>query len=145
MTTSDLEKAAQKAAEERLNAAYEQLWSEEDGDVPREDSPEWDAVGPFCGCETCIVREVLDAAWPYLKQLAAVVESADTPDSNSGPEMGTGSSPVGGTLSDYEEVQRLRRAIMQHRFDYMRDMSKSEGDWRYTNIQAINRKLWNAL
>lgn len=113
MTTYDLEKAAQKAAEERLNAAYERLWSEEDGDVPHEDSPEWDEVGPFCGCETCIVREVLDAAWPYLKELAVVAEQADAPDSNSGPAMGAGSSPAGGT-SDYEEVQRLRAAIKEH-------------------------------
>ena len=79
------------------------------------------------------------------EEFAAVAEQADAPDSNSGPAMGAGSSPAGGTHSDYEEVQRLRRAIMQHRFDYVRDMQKSRGDWRYTDIQAINRKLWNAI
>lgn len=26
------------------------------------DSP---AVGPFCGCDTCSIRETLAAAWPY--------------------------------------------------------------------------------
>jgi len=34
---------------------------------------------------------------------------------------------------------------MQHRFDYMQDISKSEGDWRYADIQSVNRKLWNSL
>ncbi len=137
MTISELEQAAQRAAEARLAAATDALFDESDAFV--------DLAGPYCGCDTCVVREVIDAAWPYLKELAAVVESADTPDSNSGPEMGTGSSPVGGTHSDYEEVQRLRRAIMQHRFDYMQDISKSEGDWRYADIQSVNRKLWNSL
>lgn len=76
---------------------------------------------------------------------AAVAEQADAPDSNSGPEMGAGSSPAGGTLSDYKEVKRLQRAIMQHRVDYMQGLHKSEGDWDYHSIQEINRKLWNVL
>lgn len=141
-----LEGQAQRAAEDRLEACNDMLWAEEDGEPDWRDHPEWDAISaPYCGCDTCVVREVIDAAWPYLKQLAVVAEQADAPDSNSGPAMGAGSSPAGGTHSDYEEVQRLRRAIMQHRFDYIRDMQKSEGDWQYSNIQDINRKLWNTL
>lgn len=56
--------AAQKAAEEHLDACWEAYWMEEvDGD---EDviSP---ALAPFCGCQTCVVREVLYAAYPHLK------------------------------------------------------------------------------
>lgn len=114
MTISDLQESAQKAAEKRLADAADMMWHHEEGVGDGRDHPEWDDIaGPFCGCDTCVVREVLDAAWPYLKELAAVVESADTPDSNSGPAMGAGSSPAGGT-SDYEEVQRLRAAIKEH-------------------------------
>lgn len=28
------------------------------------------ASGPFCGCDTCIVREVLYAAWPIMRSAA---------------------------------------------------------------------------
>lgn len=47
---SELERAAQDAGE----AAYNAIEFDE-GD---------------CGCETCIVREILEAAWPHLLQLA---------------------------------------------------------------------------
>ena len=42
---------------------------------------------------------------------AAVAEQADAPDSNSGPAMGAGSSPAGGTHSDYERMRRLEGLI----------------------------------
>lgn len=44
---------AQAAAEARLETIY----SHEEEDSPVEFS--------FCGCETCLVREVLTAAWPF--------------------------------------------------------------------------------
>ena len=145
MTAYELEQAAQRAAEIRLAAASDMLFHDEEGEPDGQDHPEWDEISaPYCGCDTCIVREVIDAAWPYLKRLAAVVESADTPASKAGPEMGTGSSPVGGTHSDYEEVQRLRRAIMQHRFDYTEGIRAGWRD-KVESVQTINRKLWNAI
>lgn len=129
-TAFELEQAAQRAAEIRLAAASDMLFHDEEGEPDGLDHPEWDEVSaPYCGCDTCIVREVIDAAWPYLKQLAAVVESADTPDSNSGPAGGTGSSPVGGTYSDYEEVQRLYAAIKEH-FDNPQ-YKRMHDEWLY--------------
>lgn len=63
---------AQEAAEQQLAAAEIVLMHEEefDGseDVTKE---EYEAAaaklaGPFCGCTTCVVREVLAAAWPFM-------------------------------------------------------------------------------
>lgn len=51
---------AQQAAEAHLEAC----WAYEHGET--DEAP--DFAGPFCGCETCQVREVLHAAWPILKQ-----------------------------------------------------------------------------
>lgn len=62
----DLEKRAQQAAEERIELAYALL----DDDPELEDAAA-DLAGPFCGCITCEVREILDAAWPYLQRLAS--------------------------------------------------------------------------
>lgn len=53
---------AQQAAEQRLEACWEAL--DQEGVV---DSPE---CAPFCGCRTCEIREVLDAAWPLLMEAA---------------------------------------------------------------------------
>lgn len=50
---------AQKAAEERL-AELDQALADNDDD----------AVGLYCGCETCMIREVLEAAWPALRRAA---------------------------------------------------------------------------
>lgn len=47
---TDHEKAAQDAGE----AAYDKLLQDEGG----------------CGCDTCVVREILEAAWPHLLELA---------------------------------------------------------------------------
>ena len=96
MTTfEELEQAAQHVAEARLAAAYESLWQEEAGVY---DTPELDQLsGPFCGCDACVVCEVIDAAWPYLKKLALMAEQADAPDSNSGPARDAGSTPAEGT------------------------------------------------
>ena len=93
-----LEGQAQRAAEDRLEACNDMLWAEEDGEPDWRDHPEWDAISaPYCGCDTCVVREVIDAAWPYLKQLALVVEQADTSDSNSDAARHGGSNPSAGT------------------------------------------------
>jgi hypothetical protein len=56
---------AQRAAEAHLEACEEALHAieyESEADV---DDP---AIGPFCGCTTCVVREVLHAAWPVLQR-----------------------------------------------------------------------------
>lgn len=53
-----LERQAQQAAEDSLTALQEAAY---DGDV--------------CECNTCVVREVLEASWPHLKALAAVEEA----------------------------------------------------------------------
>jgi hypothetical protein len=53
---------AQRAAETRLALCAE--WRdhyENDGDEPTEPDP---SCAPYCGCDTCVVREILDAAWP---------------------------------------------------------------------------------
>lgn len=63
---------AQEAAEQQLACAdvvtvYE---SEYDGseEISRElyEQAAAQLSGPYCGCTTCVVREVLSAAWPFL-------------------------------------------------------------------------------
>jgi hypothetical protein len=69
----ELEVQAQRAAEFRLAAANEFLWLEEEGEfagIHDEARVAPDLAGPYCGCDTCLVREVLDAAWPVLYRLA---------------------------------------------------------------------------
>jgi hypothetical protein len=56
-----LSRNAQRSAEARLFDCMDGLYDDEVGDS---------AIGPFCGCYTCIVREVLDAAWPWLYEAA---------------------------------------------------------------------------
>ncbi len=75
--TSDLEQArelayeadlrAQQAAEKRLSICWE-VEEYADEDLPPELEAEAAAIAaPFCGCQTCEIREVLDAAYPHLK------------------------------------------------------------------------------
>lgn len=68
---------AHAAAEARLNLAYAILAAEE-GDLD-EELPEGylaiaerELAGPFCGCQTCIIREVLDAAQLTMAVLGAL-------------------------------------------------------------------------
>jgi hypothetical protein len=61
----DLFYKAQQAAEEHWAACQEAEFGEQD-DAPAE-SP---ACAPYCGCDTCVVREILHAAWPYLRRAA---------------------------------------------------------------------------
>jgi hypothetical protein len=65
--------AMQQAAERHINlvwAAFYQAEDDEDGeDIV---SP---AVGPFCGCTTCEVRETLAGAWPAIETYFAMQAS----------------------------------------------------------------------
>jgi hypothetical protein len=54
------EERVQEKAEERLAACNEALWWEQEREGEPPESP---ATAPFCGCDTCIVREVLSATW----------------------------------------------------------------------------------
>jgi len=50
------------------------MFAEEEGDLVAATSP---AVGPYCGCGDCDVREVLAVAWPILlADAAAIVDLA---------------------------------------------------------------------
>lgn len=72
MTATDalreLEQAAQRAAEARLRDVETRYYAEQEGDNDAWDDYEGDA--PYCGCDTCLVREILHAAWPHLLELA---------------------------------------------------------------------------
>lgn len=58
---------AHQAAEQHLAACLEAMYAEDESDL---DTWPEDMAGPFCGCETCVIREVLHAAWPILLQAA---------------------------------------------------------------------------
>lgn len=68
---------AQKIAEAHLQACSDWAqWYEEGGEesgYPKPDVPD-PSVGPYCGCDTCIIRETLAAAWPVIE---AAVRSGD--------------------------------------------------------------------
>jgi len=61
---------AHQAAVQRWEQLHDALYAEECGE-----EPEWpeDMTAPYDGCEDCIVREILTAAWPFLR-LAALEE-----------------------------------------------------------------------
>lgn len=61
-----LAERAQAASEARLERAYYEL--HEDPDEYEGDGS--DTFAPFCGCLTCVVREVIDAAYPYVREAA---------------------------------------------------------------------------
>ena len=62
---------AHMAAKARWEQLEDALCAEESGEV----EPEWpeDMLSHYCGCEDCVIRELLHAAWPFLK-LAALEE-----------------------------------------------------------------------
>lgn len=70
LTETQLEERAQQASERRLAYANATLYHEEGGVNPDEEFKGEELAGPFCGCDTCVVREVLAAAWPYMRELA---------------------------------------------------------------------------
>jgi hypothetical protein len=88
MTDVELEDEAQRAAEARLAYANALLFHDENPDEPLAEPLEGEEpFGPYDGCETCIVREVLHAAWPAMRELARrELDSAamtGTPEANS--------------------------------------------------------------
>ena len=61
---------AHQAADAHLTAVWNHFYGAMElemtaGGEPLGDDP---AVGPFCGCQTCEVREVLAAAWPIIQE-----------------------------------------------------------------------------
>lgn len=83
MTERDYGNEAHQAAERHLTACYDALEAEEFG---AEDVTWPDLDAPFCGCMTCVTREILSAGWPALlegarEQIAREVEKIrDEPD-----------------------------------------------------------------
>lgn len=61
---------AQQAAEKHLDLCDAHMYWEEEGEAEGEDRPEGEspAIGPYCGCQTCTVRETLYAAWPIIEE-----------------------------------------------------------------------------
>lgn len=57
---------AQRAAEEHLEA----IFAYEYGDEDDPEAPVPDFAGPYDGCTTCMVREVLHVAWPIAMRAA---------------------------------------------------------------------------
>lgn len=65
---TDHEALAQQAAMEHLAACQDALFAEEGEEL--DVAAGTPAIAPYCGCDTCIVREVLHAAWPHMLELA---------------------------------------------------------------------------
>ena len=57
---------AHDAGLRRLESANNVILNDEDEELAAKTV----LAAPYCGCETCAVREVLHAAWPYLYALA---------------------------------------------------------------------------
>jgi hypothetical protein len=68
LDSEDLAYKAQQAAEARMRDVTDRFWAEEEGDD--EAWAGFDAIAPYCGCDTCLVREVLYGAWPHLLEAA---------------------------------------------------------------------------
>lgn len=65
------------ACAEALAAQEEQELAQYEGSGEPPEPVEFPEGGEgYCGCETCVVREVLTGAWPHLR-LAARAEFAD--------------------------------------------------------------------
>jgi hypothetical protein len=99
---------AQKAAELHLDACREAMeqW-EEAGEIS--EAVESPASAPFCGCQTCEIREVLYAAWPILLQAAddryrtALEEYAS---------LGPDEIPYADTINDPPDIGRTAREAL---------------------------------
>ena len=75
--TRDFGLEAQKAAEEHLMACQAALDFEDYGDYYSGAGEEFEApefpenmAAPYCGCETCVIRETLHVSWPILLEAA---------------------------------------------------------------------------
>ena len=73
MELDDLSDGIQKKAEQHLVSCYEVLHAEEDDYLPEDEN--FSPFGPFCGCETCVVREIVTSVWD---QLVEAVNSEKT-------------------------------------------------------------------
>lgn len=63
--SDDFETRVQRKAEQHLADCNEAAWWDETGEEgPPPESP---AFGPYCGCDTCIVREVLSVCWEEMR------------------------------------------------------------------------------
>jgi hypothetical protein len=65
--------AAQDAGAQRLNDANLVLaYEDNEPEISHQEyqTAAAELAAPYCGCTTCVVREVIDAAWPYLSLLA---------------------------------------------------------------------------
>ena len=58
------------AVEQGFHSYMDRLMTEVLNGYPENGPTETLSGFPFCGCDTCVVREVIDAAWPYLYRLA---------------------------------------------------------------------------
>jgi len=80
----ELEQLAQRAAEERIEDAFTLLNNEADEVMDflspeDQDRIESSLAGPFCGCMTCEVREILHAAYPHLRDIALLEAQFELP------------------------------------------------------------------
>ena len=75
---SDFGYEAQQAAEKHLDACQDALYAEESEEGDAAELWPAELLAPFCGCTTCVVREVLVAAWPIL-ELGFRAESSGRP------------------------------------------------------------------
>lgn len=68
--TDDAGLRAQRAAEQHLMDVWEAeqvIDDAQDDGTPDHELPLSPASAPWDGCETCVVREVIHAAWPILR------------------------------------------------------------------------------
>jgi hypothetical protein len=66
--------AIHDAAAAHLEAVWAAFYAwEEDPGAVEVASP---AVGPFCGCETCMIRETIAGAWPVIEAYFAAMHAA---------------------------------------------------------------------
>lgn len=83
MTDDDPGYRAQRAAEAHLAACNEAFWAAEEMAGPGWEDIQSPASAPYDACDTCVVREVLHAAWPIIEAASReVARGAD----DSGPE-----------------------------------------------------------
>lgn len=67
LLTDDLAYRMQQAAERHLDECWEAYYAAEEEPDPDKWPPS-PAIGPFCGCQTCLVREVLHAGWRVFEE-----------------------------------------------------------------------------
>lgn len=63
-----------QAAAEHIDRCYDELHHYEEADEPYEWDDDWSPMAPFCGCDTCTVRETLAGAIDYLWGVFRLIE-----------------------------------------------------------------------